>query len=362
MRVLMQGRADLYRLPGGDTTQLDRTAEAVRRLGPAVEVSLDPEAGLSGYDLVHVFSSTDDPTVCRQGMNARRQGVPLAVSTIYWNIVELLGVRTQYGRFGILYRLLGRRLTTRLRGALWRGLPSYRRLRLLFSAAGLLLPNSRQEGELARRDFGLPADSLIIPVVNAVDEERFHRLPDPELFQRKYLAGDRRPFALCVGRIEIRKNQNTLLRAAARAGFPLVLIGMPNPKEPAYVAECERLMAQAEVRWERRIPEENLYSAYAAAGTHVLPSWYETTGLSSLEAGAAGCPLVCSRRGPVEEYFGDMASYCEPDDVDGLAGAVMHQIGAPRQSRLRDHILHHFTWERCAEQTVAAYQRLLAAE
>ncbi|MCL4533860.1 MAG: glycosyltransferase [Bacteroidetes bacterium] len=353
----MQGRADLYRLTGGDTTKVEKTAEAVRRLGAAVDISVEPAPDLAGYDLVHVFSSTDDPVVCRQGLNARQQGVPLAVSTIYWNNVELLGVRTRYGRFRILHRLLGLKNTTRLRGFLWRRLPAFRRLRSLFAGAGVLMPDSRRESDLVRRDFGLPPHTLVMPVVNAIDTERFARPPSADAFVSRY---GRSGFALCVGRLEVRKNQIALLQAAAREGFPLVLVGVPNPKEPGYVAECRRMMEKADVLWLPRIAEEELYSAYATAAVHVLPSWWETTGLVSLEAGATGCPLVCSDRGPIEEYFGDMAVSCDPADVADLGRAVVRQMQAGRSERLRQHILSNFGWDVSGRQTLAAYHRLLS--
>jgi glycosyltransferase involved in cell wall biosynthesis len=102
-----------------------------------------------------------------------------------------------------------------------------------------------------------------------------------------------------------------------------------------------------------------LAGVYQAAKVHVLPSWFETTGLSSLEAGAMGCNLVVTRKGDTEEYFADMAYYCEPDDVDSIQQAVLQAHAEPVNPRLRNHIFSHYTWQDTAAQTLAAYQEVL---
>ena len=55
-------------------------------------------------------------------------------------------------------------------------------------------------------------------------------------------------------------------------------------------------------------------SAYHAAAAHALPSWAEGAALANLEAAAAGCPIVVSDRSSEFEYFGDLATYCDPAD------------------------------------------------
>ncbi len=92
---------------------------------------------------------------------------------------------------------------------------------------------------------------------------------------------------------------------------------------------------------------------------HVLPSWFETTGLSSLEAAAMGCNLVITRKGDTEEYFGDMAYYCEPDDISSIREAVLNAYSAPKNPKLKDHILENYTWNKTAEQTLNAYKTVL---
>ena len=66
------------------------------------------------------------------------------------------------------------------------------------------------------------------------------------------------------------------------------------------------------------IEHELLRHAFAAAAVHALPSWYETTGLSTLEALAAGRPVVVSGGPCVEEYFAGCARFCNPGSIRSI--------------------------------------------
>ena len=73
---------------------------------------------------------------------------------------------------------------------------------------------------------------------------------------------------------------------------------------------------------------ELLASAYSAAKVHALPSWFETPGLSSLEAGACGTVVVTTDQGSPREYFQDMALYVHPLDDLSLRTALKQAFDA----------------------------------
>jgi glycosyltransferase involved in cell wall biosynthesis len=79
----------------------------------------------------------------------------------------------------------------------------------------------------------------------------------------------------------------------------------------------------------------------------------------SLEAAAAGCRVVTTSIGSTRDYFGDLAWYCQPDDLGSIRAAVEGALRAPATSLLRDRVLCEYTWERAAEATRAAYARAL---
>jgi glycosyltransferase involved in cell wall biosynthesis len=107
------------------------------------------------------------------------------------------------------------------------------------------------------------------------------------------------------------------------------------------------------------VEHEFLADLYKNATVHVCPSWYETPGLASLEAGAEGCNIVVTDKGSTREYFGSYAYYCEPDSILSIRAAVVKAYSAPKNNRLKNIILENYTWEKAAEKTVLAYKTVM---
>jgi glycosyltransferase involved in cell wall biosynthesis len=364
IRVLMQSRSTLFSVPGGDTVQVVKTREHLRSLGIRADISLDLEPDLSGYDLVHLFDVIRPQDLYLQARNARRRGVPIALSPIY----------VQYDEYdrrarSLMQRYVARRLRPsqaeyikavaralrngeRHRGTAVLMARGYRPLVIeLLASASALLPNSRSELARISRDFGQPRSPVVV-VPNGVDPT-FLDAPEET-------SGTARGPVLCVGRIEGPKNQLALVRAVHGAPYEVLIVGAPAPNHTRY-AQRVRAEAPANVRFLGRLPEGQLCALYRRAKVLVLPSWFETTGLAALEGGASGCNVVISNRGDAREYFGDLAYYCEPDSVDSIRRAVDRAWREDERAELRTRILRHFTWERTAERLVSVYGRLLDA-
>src|SRR5262249_34498046 len=115
------------------------------------------------------------------------------------------------------------------------------------------------------------------------------------------------------------------------------------------------------VRFER-LPREMVASAMRGAAAHALPSFAEGSALASMEAAAAGCPVVVSDRSSEFEYYGDLAVFCNPLDPASIRSAVERAIEMEpsRRAALREHVATH-TWEACARATLGAYERTIAA-
>jgi glycosyltransferase involved in cell wall biosynthesis len=158
-----------------------------------------------------------------------------------------------------------------------------------------------------------------------------------------------------VARIEGRKNQLNLVRAMQGLPWPLVLAGKPAPNHLNFFEQVKR-EAGSNVHFPGQIDHALLPALYKAARVHVLVSWMETPGLSSLEAAAMGCDLVVTDRGDTNEYFGDFAHYCEPDSVESIRNAILEAYRKPADTRLREHVLDKFTWQRTAEKTLEGYR------
>jgi len=369
MRVLWLVRNNLTQHPGGDTTQILRTAEALRRRGVTIDLSSEAGADLAEYDLVHLFHLDrlwENAEHCRR---MRAAGRPAVLSTIYWPSDEFdRGGRA--GFQGWLARRCGSaayqdlRLFQRYllhcrqrRGWPRLGLRRFsfgRNVRELLAAVSVILPNSRAEQEQIEARFGVRRPAVIVP--NAADTAIFG---PPEAVVQSF-ALHTRAGVLCVGRIEPRKNQLALIQALRGTGISLTLVGQSGRYSTAYHRRCLRA-ADASVRFVAHQPAGELRRYYHAAQVHACVSWYETPGLASLEAALCGCALVVTPGGCTREYFGDDALYAPPDDPDAIRAAVQHALVRGPSPALPQRVAREYNWDAAAAQTLAAYRLALAA-
>lgn len=368
LRVLFQSRTTLYSVPGGDTIQVIKTAEALRRAGCVVDVSTELEPDLTGYDIVHLFNLMRPQEVYLQAQNAKRKGIKVALSTIYGPYIDY-DVKARGGIAGLLARLLPHSQLEYLKVAaraivnkeLNRGtwcILANGYLSLQNKIVGLsdvFLPNSQSEMERVWKDFPLSRDKVYRVVPNAVDTCTFN--PDSVLVPQnlKHLEG----CILSVARIEGRKCQLDLVRAMRDLPWRLVIIGKPAPNHLEYYEKVRREAGQ-NVEFVDHVDHEQLAIYYKAARIHCLISWMETPGLSSLEAGAMGCGLVITRNGDTYDYFGDFAEYCEPGNVQSIRQAIVSAMESPVPENLKSHIIQNFTWERAASATIEGYHEVLS--
>jgi glycosyltransferase involved in cell wall biosynthesis len=163
---------------------------------------------------------------------------------------------------------------------------------------------------------------------------------------------------LCVARIEPRKNQLRLVRALRGSGIPLLLVGRPGANHGRYYSAVKGAAGE-ETEFRGYCAHERLPELYGSARVHVLPSWFETPGLASLEAAASGCGLVVTDRGSTRDYFGENALYCEPESEDSIRSAVLKAWEGPPSPSLRRIMSEKFTWEEVARLTRDSYSSVL---
>lgn len=327
---------------GGHVVQATKTAEALQAAGVDATLSEDPHEATKGFDVVHAFAAARE--VLRQ---ARSSGSCVAISPIW--------VSADYAypaaRNAVARRTRTLERVVRItRSALWRGVDqTARRLTdplkqkaLFFELADVLLPNSQLEAQQIRADLDVTTPMHIVP--NAIDERTFS--PPPPDAVRSGVA--------CVGRIEPHKNQLGLIRALKGSGIPLTIAGPEHPDHGAYAERCRRA-ADGSVTFLGGGDQDAIRDVYRRAAVHALPSWFETTGLASLEAAACDCAVVTTGRGYAREYFGDQALYCDPANEHSILDAVRAALVRGPSSALRNEILERCTWAHAAAATRAGY-------
>lgn len=334
---------------GGHIVQMSMTAKHLNLGGRVLaRMTAAPEPDLKDSDVVHGFGLSR-----AEVRRVRTAGLPVVLSPVYWAKDYRLGVTQP--------RSLPSELGHRLRAAAVLSLAAARgdhhdkaeryvswviETASLYESADLLLPNSASEAEQLRRDLHVSTPQRVVP--NAVDEASF--TPSPER---------PRDGVLMVGRVEPHKNQLGLIRSMRGMGIPLTIVGAAHPAHERYLDRCVR-EGRGHVRFLPALPHGvELANTYARFRVHALPSYFETTGLVSLEAGLMGCNVVTTSRGYATEYFSDLAWYCDPDDPSSIRQAVVDAYNAPLELRLRARILERYTWTRTAEETATAYAELV---
>jgi glycosyltransferase involved in cell wall biosynthesis len=358
VKVAFISRDSLYKDPGGDTVQIENTASYLRELGVEVDVLLaSNKTDYSRYDLLHFFNIIRPADILTHIKKSKK---PFVISTIYVDYTEY-EKNHRKGFVGLLFKLLPSDLIEFVK-VIARFLikgdkiisPSYlllgqkKAVKKIIRETALLLPNSESEYRRLVTNYGIEKAFRVIP--NAIDPNLFNQASSPSLKDKKLV--------LCVGRIEGRKNQLNLIQALNNTEFKLFIIGSFASNQPAYEKYC-RSAAASNIKFINNIAQEQLVSYYKEAKVHVLPSWFETTGLSSLEAGVMGCNIVITDKGDTREYFEDMAYYCNPGSLDSIRSAVMLAASNPFNEALREKILREYIWPVTAAKTLEAYKLAL---
>lgn len=357
MRILILQRPSPPTGADGLNRMLEQTVACLRALSVQVDVVTDPDTDPMPYDLVHLYCLPDAALALRGLLKARAHLKPVVVTPMYWNLSRM---ETE-GR-ALMQEWAPELVDTSAEGVDMRALNQeiecvtrqveHAMLELVYRGADLLLPTSQMEAAQIERDFGVPLEAQRV-VYNGVDPLFAQAAPEP--FIEKYGVRD---FVLCVGRIDPRKNQYTLLRALENEPLPIVLIG--GSTAPEYVAACRRVGGSKTYFLSHFTPLQ-VAQAAAAAHVHALLTWGEVSSGAALEAGLAGCNLVMTTDSSGREYFGDYAWHVDPGDRRAIREAVLDAYRAPR-GRAREWIRSRYTWERTAQAVHAAYLDVLHLE
>jgi glycosyltransferase involved in cell wall biosynthesis len=368
MKVLfINSRLDAHQNPGGDSIQIIKTKAALEQLGVSIEVrGPNNLEDLSSYEIAHVFNIQEPESTEQVFERLIKRNVPIVLSPIYWDVFAYWFESSVQKRviWRQLIRLFGKRFARNIYTK-WLLLkaPSTIKWQIqarLLRIANWVLPNSRAETLLLQDVFRLDNSfrEKVDTIPNGIDPKLYYVLPVPNLaFQQKYRVKD---FILQVGTINPVKNQLRVINSLFDMPCPLVFIGKAHSSIPEYVEICKtRAEERGNVIFIEHVPHHDLPGVYASAAAHVLPSWRETPGLVSLEAGATGCRVISTSIGSAREYFGDLAWYCYPDEPNTIRSAIDTALKTPPSLALRNLILEKYTWEKAAEATLVSYEKIL---
>lgn len=189
-----------------------------------------------------------------------------------------------------------------------------------------------------------------------IDEQRIHVAHlGVDVSQFVPNDGPRKDFVLYPARGWPHKNHRRLVDAMVlvrrtNPGLRLVLTGggLDALGELPDWVDRKGLVSGAELR-----------DLYREASAMIFPSLYEGFGLPPLEAMASGCPVAVSNVGSLPEVVGDSAIQFDPHDVEAIAHGIQTVLETPQLGEAGVRHAATFTWERCLDAHLAAYDAAL---
>jgi teichuronic acid biosynthesis glycosyltransferase TuaC len=294
---------------------------------PALGLALRRMRRSFGFDLIHAHNAVPAGDAVRRA----RVGVPLVVS-VHGGDVLYTAPRSDAGR-----------------KAVERGL----------GAATTVLANSRGIAELAS-------------AYGATDVRVVHLGADlPSHGSGGALRREPAPSLVTVGHLVGRKRHADVMRALAvlakrHPTLRYVIVG-DGPERIALEGLAARLGVAERVEFRGQLPPADAVEEARRCTLFAMPSTEEAFGVAYIEAMAGGVPAIGCRGEPGPEEIaaaGDGFVLVPPGDIERLTQRIDELLSDPQRLReagirARETVAANFSWERCGEQTLTAYEHAL---
>ena len=178
---------------------------------------------------------------------------------------------------------------------------------------------------------------------------------------RTRFALDGRRVVLCVGAKRPHKNQELLVRCAARLGpdVAIVLAGHAEPYEAELRALAARLGVDSRIRFLGFVSDAELEGLWRVADCAAFPTLGEGFGIPVLEALARGVPVAASDLAVLREVGGKNPHYFDPHDLADATRAIIAAMADTETAQRGPAHAAKFTWAAAAIATHEVYERAL---
>lgn len=197
-------------------------------------------------------------------------------------------------------------------------------------------------------------------VYSGIDERFFREQSREELWRvkEKYKLPQR--FILSLSTIEPRKNVLGIIRAFELChvrNVKLVIAGKPGWLYKDTFNAIKSSKCKNDILYIGFVGDQDKPALYKLSGLFVYPSIYEGFGFPALEAMAAGTPVITSACSSLPEVTEDAAILVDPFNVSDIAWMMEEVLGDEKLANfLRTKGLaqaRKFTWQKCAQETLA---------
>jgi glycosyltransferase involved in cell wall biosynthesis len=174
-----------------------------------------------------------------------------------------------------------------------------------------------------------------------------------------------RGYILSVGRLEPRKNHQSLVEAYAQLpddAPPLVLVGQRDFHFAGVFDAIHRHGLKDRVHILENVSDAELPALYRHAKIFAYPAFAEGFGMPPLEAMASGTPVVTSQTTAITEVVESAGILIDPYRIDTLVSALKKMLSSPsecaRMSAQGQSRAAQFSWQNAAKAMLAVYKKL----
>ena len=355
MRILMMSRATSRNFPGGDTIQMKESAASLRKLGLEVDIMYaDEKPKYSQYNIIHFFNIIRPADILAH----INHDIPFIVSAIYVDyedvekssknifrksIAHLFNPNTIEQFKAIARHILGKEKIQSFKYLLCGHKSSILKIVKLSKSIIFITDVEKKRFESSYQPI---ENSSIIP--NGINTSIF----------KKESINESREGVISVARFEPRKNQIKLIEACKKLNLPLKLIGKADDNHSDYYSQCKNSLSN-NMEIIDFIPHDILIDYYKKAKIHALPSYFECSPLSTLEAMSMGCIPVISNTTDDKDYYSQFASYCDADEIDSIVSALEKASTKSNHNEISHYIQNEFTWDNTATKIYSIYKSIL---
>lgn len=217
-------------------------------------------------------------------------------------------------------------------------------------------------------------DGQLSVIANGIDVKRFAHLG--------VAGGEQRPTIALIGRVVPIKDVKTFIEAvkllAPRVANLRALVVGPTEEDPAYYAECARIVVQEKLETVVEFTGPvNILDYLEQIHVMALTSLSESQPLVVLEAGAAGIPFIATDVGSCREIIegppdesphlgagGIVTHLAAADEIADAAARLLtdHDLRWRMGEALRARVAAYYTSERAADAYQHLYARLVSDE
>jgi glycosyltransferase involved in cell wall biosynthesis len=206
-----------------------------------------------------------------------------------------------------------------------------------------------------------------IIIQNGVDSDRFIRKgQDISTVRAKFGIPQDKLILLQVGTLNKRKNHISVLKALAemrgssKNSLHYVIIG-DGPEKPGLEEFCKKNKLKAVCTFTGQISDADLNALYLLSDLFILPSTSEGLALVSLEALAAGLPVIAFEdlQGIQEIYHPDCVQLIKDNNTVSIIDAIEKAIKKKWDKNLIRAYAKKWSWDSANEKYLEIYQNLI---